>query len=120
MELDRAFTGIMGTLSVVLEVFLFEESYRPIILTRKARELRLRTGNWGIYAPHELGELDLRELVQDNLNHPINMLVREPILFLISLYTGCVYGVLCLLLESYPIIFAEGYGRKAGVAEVPY
>jgi DHA1 family multidrug resistance protein-like MFS transporter len=71
----------MGALSVVLEVFLFEECYRPIILTRKARELRLRTGNWGIYAPHEL---DLRELVQDNLNRPINMLVREPILFLIS------------------------------------
>jgi DHA1 family multidrug resistance protein-like MFS transporter len=113
-------TGIMGALALFLAVFVYEETYHPIILCRKAVELRQRTGNWGIYAPHELIELDIGELVTKNLTRPVVMLFTEPILFLITLYTAFIYGLLYLLLEAYPIIFGEGYGMKGGVMELPY
>lgn len=113
-------TGIMGALSVVLDVFLYQESYHPIILVYKAREIRTRTGNWGVYAPHEQIEFNGSEIVQNNLSRPLVMLFTEPILFLLTLYTAFIYGLLYLFLEAYPIVFGEAYGFKAGRIELPY
>ncbi|KAG0686300.1 hypothetical protein C6P40_004560, partial [Pichia californica] len=76
--------------------------------------------NWGIHAPHDEFTLNVKEIVENNLARPIKMLFTEPILFLISIYNAFIYGMLYLFLEAYPIVFAEGYGMVAGVAELPY
>jgi MFS transporter, DHA1 family, multidrug resistance protein len=112
-------TGIMGALSLIASIFLYEESYHPIILVNKARELRRQTGNWGIYASHELIEFNGSELITNNLSRPIAMLFSEPILFLMSLYSAFIYGILYTFLEAYPIVF-EGYNFKKGIVELPY
>jgi DHA1 family multidrug resistance protein-like MFS transporter len=109
----------MGSLGLVLDLAFFQETYHPIILRNKARELRRRTGNWGIYAQHETIELDIRDIVTKNLVRPLYMLVVEPILLLITIYTAFIYGILYLCLEAYPIIFSR-YGFKGGVTELPY
>jgi DHA1 family multidrug resistance protein-like MFS transporter len=91
-------TGIMGALAVILDIFFYQESYHPIILVRKAQEIRKRTGNWGVYAPHEQVEFSASELVEKNLSRPLVMLFTEPILFLLTLYTAFIYGLLYLFL----------------------
>jgi DHA1 family multidrug resistance protein-like MFS transporter len=112
-------TGIMGALALVLDIFVFKETYHPIILVHKASELRKRTGNWGIYAPHEEVELDIGEIVTRNVTRPVRMLFTEPILLLLTIYTAFIYGILYLFLEAYPIVFV-GYGFKGGIVELPY
>uniref|UniRef100_A0A060T8V0 ARAD1C32472p n=1 Tax=Blastobotrys adeninivorans TaxID=409370 RepID=A0A060T8V0_BLAAD len=112
--------GIMAAFAMVLDVLFYEETYHPVILVSKAKELRRRTGNWGIYAPQENVELDLGELVVKNLTRPLQMLFMEPIILLITIYTAFIYGILYLFLEAYPVVFAEGYKMKGGVAELPY
>jgi DHA1 family multidrug resistance protein-like MFS transporter len=112
-------TGIMGALALVLDYFIFKESYHPVILTQKASDLRRRTGNWGIYAPHEVVELDMAELISVNVARPLRMLFTEPILLLVTIYQAFIYGILYLLLEAYPIVFS-GYGFKGGIVELPY
>lgn len=42
-------TAIMAFLGFALCLFLFEETYPPIILVNKAADLRRRTKNWGEY-----------------------------------------------------------------------
>lgn len=113
-------TGIMGAAGVVLIVFFYEETHHPIILVNKARELKQRTGNWLIHAPHDEFSLSFKDIVEKNLTRPIFMLFTEPIIFLITIYNAFIYGILYLLLSAYPIIFAEGYKMKGGVAELPY
>lgn len=114
-------TGIMSGTAIIGLIFLYEESYAPLILCRKASELRRRTGNWGIYAPHESVELDLNQIVTNNLTRPVRLLFTEPIIFLITLYTAFIYGILYLCLESYPIIFGpEGYNFPANLIQMPY
>ncbi|CAN6622758.1 polyamine transporter 1 [Trichomonascus vanleenenianus] len=113
-------TGIMGGLAIGLVVFFYEESYAPVILSQKAAELRRRTGNWGIYSTHDEVELDMNEIVTRNLTRPVVMLFTEPILFLITLYTAFLYGILYLLLEAYPIVFGELYKFKPDLVELPY
>jgi hypothetical protein len=48
------------------------------------------------------------------------MLAKEPILLLISLYMGLVYGILYLFFEAYPISFQEVRGWNGGVGALPF
>lgn len=113
-------TGILAAASFAT-ILLFEvETHHPIILVQKAREIRRKTGNWGIHAPHDEFTLSVKEIVENNLTRPIKMLFTEPILLCITIYNAFIYGMLYLFLEAYPIVFSEGYGMASGVAELPY
>lgn len=114
------FSGLIGVLSFLSVLFLLEETHHGLILVKKAEVLRRRTGNWGIHAAHEEVSLSIKEIVEKNIARPIVMLVREPILFLISLYNAFIYGILYLCLTAIPLIFAGEYGFSQGVAELPY
>ena len=48
------------------------------------------------------------------------MLVLEPILMLVTLYMGLVYGILYLFFEAYPIAFSEERGYNLGVGALPF
>jgi DHA1 family multidrug resistance protein-like MFS transporter len=112
--------GILGSFATLLVLFFFEETHHPIILVNKAKEIKKRTGNWLIHAPHDEFELSMKDIVEKNITRPLVMLAREPILFLISFYNAFVYGILYLLLSAYPIVFVKGYHMKGGVGELPY
>lgn len=114
------FCGIVGALSFVMSIFCLEETHHPIILARRAEELRRRTGNWAIYAPHDEVSLSISEIAQNNVLRPLKMLFMEPILFLITLYNAFIYGMLYLFLTAVPLIFIGKYGWSQGVGELPY
>nr|QFR37160.1 MFS transporter [Cyberlindnera americana] len=113
-------TGIIGSFGLALITLFFEETHHPIILVNKAREIKKRTGNWLIHAPHDEFELSIKDIVEKNISRPLIMVFTEPILFLISFYNAFVYGILYLLLTAYPLIFAGKYGMSGGVAYLPY
>jgi len=48
------------------------------------------------------------------------MLVTEPILLLITLYQSFIYGILYLVLVSYPIAFREVRGWSLGISALPF
>lgn len=112
-------TGIMSAASFVFLVCFFEETYHPMILVNKAREIRERTGNWAVFAAHERVELDFNTIVQNNLTRPLRLLFTEPIILLLTIYTAFIYGLLYLFLEAYSLVFYQGYGMTLGVANLP-
>lgn len=113
-------TGIMASVCLVFNVFFLKETYHPVILVAKAREIRERTGNWGVFAAHERVELDLNSIIKNNLTRPLEMLVVEPIILLLSIYSAFIYGILYLFLAAYPIVFVQGYKMSIGVGMLPY
>lgn len=119
-------TGIFAALALVICFVLLKETYPPKILALRASIMREETGNWAIFAPLEKKEVDTREIIQRTILKPISMLFVEPILLLISLYHGLVYGILYLCLEAVPLIFSTGtdrspgYGWPGGNSFLPY
>lgn len=113
-------SGIMGAAGWIGIVFFLEETHHPMILVNKAKEIKKRTGNWLVHAPHDEFELSIKDIVEKNITRPIVLLVKEPIILLISIYNSFIYGILYLLLSAYPIVFAEGYKMHGGVAQLPY
>jgi DHA1 family multidrug resistance protein-like MFS transporter len=76
--------------------------------------------SWGIHAQQEEIEVDFKELVQKNFSRPLKLIVSEPIIFLISLYTAFVYAILYLFLVSFPVVYQELRGWSSGVGSLPY
>lgn len=84
------FSMIMGFASFALVTIFLQESYPPVVLVGKARELRRRTKNWGIHAKQEEVEVDLRELLTKNFSRPLRLLATEPVVFLVTFYMSFV------------------------------
>lgn len=112
--------AIGGFLAFGLDVLFLEETYPPTILVNKAAELRRRTRNWGIHAKQDEVEVDFRELLTKNLSRPLRLLFTEPIILLLSIYMGFIYGLLYLFLTAYPIVFQQIHGMSLGVGGLPY
>lgn len=51
---------------------------------------------------------------------PLKMLVLSPIVLLISLYTGILFGLIFLLFTTFPEVFRGTYGFSAGTAGLAY
>lgn len=112
--------GILGSSALVIDSVFLRETYPPLILVNKAAELRRRTRNWGIHAKQEEVEVDLLELIQKNFTRPIKILISEPIVLLLSIYSAFIYGLLYLFMTAYPAVFQQIHGFGQGVGGLPY
>ena len=100
--------------------FDLPELYAPVLLVRKARRLRMATGNENFYHPHENLKLDLKSVVNTHLARPLRMLFTEPAVGVISLYASFVYALLYLTLEIFPVVFEQDRGYGLVVSTLPF
>lgn len=112
--------AFMSFASGSLLVIFLEETYAPVLLVSKAATMRRQTSNWGIHAKQDELEVNFRELVQKYFIRPLQMLVTEPIILLISLYMSFIYGIVYALLEAYPYVFETVYGMSPGIAGLAF
>ncbi|KAL8828576.1 MAG: hypothetical protein Q9191_002513 [Dirinaria sp. TL-2023a] len=113
-------TLILALVFWTLAFLVCSESYAPVLLQRKASELRFQTKNWALHAPAEEQRIDLQSIARRYLLRPLAMTVTEPILILMTLYMSFIYGVIYLFFEAYPIAFQEERGWNLGVGALPF
>lgn len=70
---------------IILDLFFLPETSAAIILTRKARRLRLQTGRWSLHSQHEEKDHSLKVFARTSLLLPLTMLVKEPMVLLITM-----------------------------------
>ncbi|PHH91594.1 hypothetical protein CDD83_11063 [Cordyceps sp. RAO-2017] len=112
--------AIVGFVAAFLSMLFQKESYPPVVLVEKARKLRRLTGNWCIHAEQELIEVNIKSLATQYISRPLRILFTEPIVFLITLYTSFLYGLLYLSLAAYALIFGRVHGFSPGIDGLPY
>lgn len=113
-------TGIMTGASLLACIFLLEETYPPVLLSKKSERLREATGIWGIHSSQDTVKPDLKAIVTVSIARPIKMLFTEPIILLISIYNGFCYAILYLCLSSYPYTYVVKYHWQLSHAMLPY
>ena len=101
-------------------VFFVPETFSPVLLTRRAKNLRFDTGNWALHSRHEAQRVELDAIARTYLIRPIVMLVQEPILMLVTVYMSLIYGILYLFFEAFPISFNEERKWNLGVGALPF
>ncbi|KXJ85609.1 major facilitator superfamily domain-containing protein [Microdochium bolleyi] len=111
---------ILGV-SCVPMLFL-PETFKPVILRKRAIRLRKENPHRQFYAPIELQQRSTKDIITVTLARPITMLIWEPIVLFSSLYLAFASAIFFLLFEAYPIIFHGTYKMNpvgAGLAFLP-
>ncbi|BGP17112.1 hypothetical protein JCM10213_003891 [Rhodosporidiobolus nylandii] len=111
---------ILASFVSVVGLIFVPETFAPVILTRKAKDLRFRTKRWGLHSKHEENDFSLKHFAEKTLTRPIVLLCREPMVFAICLYNSFTYGVLYLMFSAVPIIFEEEHGWTPVQASLPF
>ncbi|CAK7239449.1 MAG: Synaptic vesicle transporter SVOP [Sporothrix thermara] len=97
-----------------LITFTVPETYAPTILKRRAQKLRKTTGEPDHVTEQELDTRPMSERLMIFLLRPLQLLFRELIVFLLSLYMSVLYGLLYMFFVAFPIIYEEGKGYDSG------
>lgn len=85
---------IMGTVFGVMAFLIVPETYMPVLLKRKAQQLRFETGNWAWHAKLEEKPVTVTHFITQYLTRPFSMLFQEPILILMTLYVSFTFGMI--------------------------
>ncbi|OJJ47008.1 hypothetical protein ASPZODRAFT_65868 [Penicilliopsis zonata CBS 506.65] len=110
-------SGFFGLIAFVI----VPETYAPRLLQKRAAQLRKETGNEALHSFMDVHKPSFHDIITRYILRPLQMLVLEPILLLITLYLALVYGILYLFFEAYPIAFEEVRGwTSEGVAALPF
>lgn len=112
--------AILGTAWFILLLVTLQETYHLVLLAWKADQLRRESCDWSLRAKHDELKLDLRTIGATFVSRPIKMLLFDPIVLCMSVFTSFVYGLLYLFLTAYPIIFHNIHGMSQSVSGLPF
>nr|OQO23692.1 hypothetical protein B0A51_11836 [Rachicladosporium sp. CCFEE 5018] len=91
----------------LLALVFMPELYPPVLLKRKAEQMRKETGDERYWHPHEVVKMTLNNILTKHLSRPLRMFFTEPMVTCIAIYASFVYGLLYLTLEVFPIVYRE-------------
>lgn len=92
-------------MAYVAMVFLLPETYLTVLLQRKKKK-----------AGFQPVPQSFKEQYSTNLLRPWLMLLTEPILFALGLYSAFVWGILYLDFTAYPVVFQQSRKWSEGIA----
>ncbi|PWN53291.1 MFS general substrate transporter [Violaceomyces palustris] len=78
-------------------LFLLDETYAPLILTQRAKQIRKEVG------PRR----SLKAILTVNLARPLVMMVTEPIVALATVYMSFVFSLMFMFFAIWPLIFSR-------------
>lgn len=100
----------MAVLVMLLLLFaIVPETYEPICLKNKAKRLRKQRNDDRYYAPAEKSKKSLLKTIFLSCKRPMQMLMYEPMLTLLCIYSGLLLSLLYLFFVSYPYVFETVY-----------
>jgi MFS family permease len=117
MGLMAAFSG----LAWIVVSFIVPETYAPVLLRQRAQKLSKVTGKvYMTKADFEQGAVTIGEAMKTALTRPWILLIKEPIVTIMSIYMAIVYGTLYMLFAAYPIVYQEGRGWSQGIGGLAF
>ena len=98
---------------------VMRETSPNILLERKAARLRISTGN--AHLQSKLARrLTPQQVLAQALVRPTMLLIRSPVVLVLSLYAALVFGVIYLLFTTFNGVFRGQYGFSASVSGLVY
>lgn len=97
-----------------------KESNSAVLLQRKTARLRKKTGNEKQLSKYATEQQTPNGLLLNAIVRPVKMLIFSPIVLLMSLYNGVIFGLIFLLFTTFPVVFEGVYGFNIGIAGLAY
>lgn len=102
-------------------LFFLQETYAPVLLHRKAKRLIRETGNAKLRTEFDRGpNRSLLQTLGVALARPFRLLGTQIIIQLLALYMMFLYGLMYLVLSTFPRLWASEYHESTGIAGLNY
>jgi MFS family permease len=109
---------ILSSINTTFCMIFLQETYAPVLLSRKAAQLTKETGK-----PHRPAIYDptsLTHRIYRAIQRPLKILFLQPIVFVMAVYMALIYGTLYLLFTTFPSVFQDRYGFTPGLTGLTY
>lgn len=95
-------------------LLFFRESYKVVILKRKAKRLRKQNGDPEYRSSYDHSEHSKAKLFRLAIVRPVQTLVHSPIVLFLSSYVAVVYGYAYLVMSTITEVFEANYSVTEG------
>lgn len=115
-------TSIVALFIQVAGFFLLKETYAPTLLHRKAKKLRKETGDDEWHTEFERPKRSLTSTLSVSLRRPFILIATQPIVQALAIFMAYVYGLMYLLLASFPDLWTDPdyYGESVATGGLNY
>ncbi|KAJ5902006.1 MFS multidrug transporter [Penicillium taxi] len=110
---------ILSGLSWIGLCFL-SETFSPVLLKKRAAELRKETNSNRYFSSQELKQTDTSFTMTQIATRPLSMLVFEPIVLFTALYIALAWSMVFFYFQAYPIIFEGTYNFNVAMTSLTY
>ncbi|KAJ4421534.1 hypothetical protein N0V82_003672 [Gnomoniopsis sp. IMI 355080] len=113
---------VISILDVFVQIagFAFlSETYAPVLLRRKKNLLVKETGNRNLVTEYD-GNLKWKALLKKNMKRPSNMLLTQPIVQIMGIYSSYAYGLAFMLSATMPMVYEGVYDQQPAIASLNY
>lgn len=110
--LAGAFTVLLG--------FVAKETRESVLLSRKAKALRERTGDKRFRAQADEERASLTTIIKVSLTRPFRLFLTEPVIQAFTASISFAWAVLYMLLISVPIVYRDVYHFSVGQVGLVY
>ncbi|KAL6692409.1 MFS general substrate transporter [Trichoderma pleuroticola] len=106
----------MSSFALVFLLLFMPETSAPTIMLRRARRLRKLTGDSRLQSQSEIHQrhMSTSAVLFDALVKPMEIMMKDPAIFFVNLYTGYFYGVFYTFFEVFPLVFSVMHGFNLG------
>lgn len=104
---------------LMVGILCLRETYAVVILERKTHLARLKTGDPELTSKLDSG-LRTREVTLHAVVRPVKILLLSPVVTLMSIYLAFQFGVLYLLITTFPMVFKDRYHFRTGNVGLTY
>lgn len=101
-------------------LFLLQETYAPILLQRKKVKLIKETGNTDLHTEWDDPSRTLSQTLKTGLARPFRLLGTQIIIQMLALYMAYTYGLMYLVLSTFPTLWADVYHESIGIGGLNY
>jgi multidrug resistance protein len=101
-------------------LFLLQETYAPILLQRKKVKLIKETGNTDLHTEWDDPSRTLSQTLKTGLARPFRLLGTQIIIQMLALYMAYTYGIMYLVLSTFPTLWADVYHESIGIGGLNY
>lgn len=101
-------------------LYFLRETYPPVLLHRKKLALMKETGNKELHTEFDHPDRTIAQVLWIALTRPFRLLSTEIIIQVIALYMMFLYGLLYLILSTFPSLWSGQYHESVGIQGLNY
>lgn len=101
-------------------LFFLQETYAPVLLTRKKKKLIKETGNEALHTEFDNPDRTLGKTLRIALIRPFKLLGTQVIVQVLAIYMAYLYGLMYLVLSTFPGLWENDYHESVGIGGLNY